>query len=174
MNTVFSFSSSFPYREIRALRHHSVQTGCGAHPASYLTGTGVRRLLPPVYSSKGVKLTTQHLVPRLRMCGAIRPLPQYVFMAWCFVLHVLQKSYVKLGRYPNVKSLNFNIWVINSRINGWTGHIARTRDMRDAHKILIAIHKGKRSLGRRKRRWGGNIRMNQRNRMARCRLDVSC
>jgi hypothetical protein len=31
-----------------------------------------------------VKLTTHfHLGPRSRMCGAIPPLPQYVFMAWC-------------------------------------------------------------------------------------------
>jgi len=34
----------------------------------------------------GVKLTTQsHLVPRLRTRGAVLPLPQYVFMAWCSV-----------------------------------------------------------------------------------------
>jgi hypothetical protein len=33
-----------------------------------------------------VKLTTHlHLVPRSRMCGAIPPLPQYAFMAWCSV-----------------------------------------------------------------------------------------
>jgi len=33
-----------------------------------------------------VKLTTHLLiVPRLRMRGAIPPLPQYVFMAWCLV-----------------------------------------------------------------------------------------
>jgi len=31
-----------------------------------------------------VKLTTHlHLVPRSRVRGAILPLPQYVFMAWC-------------------------------------------------------------------------------------------
>jgi hypothetical protein len=34
-----------------------------------------------------VKLTTHlHLVPS-RMRGAIPPLPQYVFMAWCLVQH---------------------------------------------------------------------------------------
>jgi len=26
-----------------------------------------------------------HLVPRLRMLGAIPPFPQYVFMAWCLI-----------------------------------------------------------------------------------------
>jgi hypothetical protein len=35
-----------------------------------------------------VKLTTHlHLVPRSRLRGAIPPLPQYVFMAWCLVKH---------------------------------------------------------------------------------------
>jgi hypothetical protein len=33
-----------------------------------------------------VELTIHlHLVPRLRMPGAIPPLPQYIFMAWCLV-----------------------------------------------------------------------------------------
>jgi hypothetical protein len=35
-----------------------------------------------------MKLTTLlHLAPRLRMLVAIPPLPQYVFMAWCLVIH---------------------------------------------------------------------------------------
>jgi hypothetical protein len=39
-------------------------------------------------NGQGVKLTTHlHLVPRSRMCGAIPPLPQYVFMAWSLVKH---------------------------------------------------------------------------------------
>jgi len=33
-------------------------------------------------SDRSVKLITQfHLVPRLRMCGVIRPFPQYIFKA---------------------------------------------------------------------------------------------
>jgi hypothetical protein len=43
-----------------------VQTGSGAHPASYPIGTGV--LFPGVKRGRGVTLTTHpHLVPRLRM-----------------------------------------------------------------------------------------------------------
>jgi hypothetical protein len=39
-------------------------------------------------SSQGVNLTTKlHLVTRLRMRGAIRPFPQYVFMAWYLIKH---------------------------------------------------------------------------------------
>jgi len=42
--------------------------------------------LPRGYSDRIVKLTSHlHPVPRLRMCGAIRPLPKYVFMTWCLV-----------------------------------------------------------------------------------------
>jgi hypothetical protein len=37
-------------------------------------------------SGRGVKLTAHpHLVPRLRMYGAILPLPQYAFMGWCLI-----------------------------------------------------------------------------------------
>jgi hypothetical protein len=36
----------------------------------------------------GIKLTIHlHLVPRPRMCGAMPPLTQYIFMAWCLVKH---------------------------------------------------------------------------------------
>jgi hypothetical protein len=49
--------------------HHRVQTGSGAHPASYANSYWVLLL-------RGVKLTSHlHIVSRLRMCGAIPPLP---------------------------------------------------------------------------------------------------
>jgi len=42
--------------------------------------------LPLGVKPPGVNLTSHlHLVPRSRMRGAILPLPQYVFMAWCLV-----------------------------------------------------------------------------------------
>jgi len=35
-----------------------------------------------------MKLTANlHLVPRSRMCGAVHPLPQFVFMPWCLAKH---------------------------------------------------------------------------------------
>jgi hypothetical protein len=45
----------------------------------------------------GVKLTTYfHLVPRIRMRGAIPPLPEYVFTAWCLVRYLyLYNAYFK-------------------------------------------------------------------------------
>jgi hypothetical protein len=44
----------------------------------------------------GVKLTTNfHLVPRSRMRGAIRPLPQYTFMTW-FLVKAQERLYLNL------------------------------------------------------------------------------
>jgi hypothetical protein len=60
--------------------HHRVQTGSGAHPASYPVGT--RGFSPGSKAAGGVKLITHlHLMPRSRMRGAIPPLSQYAFMA---------------------------------------------------------------------------------------------
>jgi hypothetical protein len=54
---------------------HHVQTGSGAHPASYPTGPSV--LFRLGQSSRSVKLTTRtYTVPSLRMCGALFPLPR--------------------------------------------------------------------------------------------------
>jgi hypothetical protein len=51
--------------------HYHNQTGCGAHSRSYVMETRA-----PGLSSQGMKLTTHcHLVPRLKMHGAIPPHP---------------------------------------------------------------------------------------------------
>jgi hypothetical protein len=64
--------------------HHRVQTGSGTHPASYSVGN--RGYFSGGKAAGVVKLTTDvHLVSRSRMRGAILPLPQYAFMAWCSV-----------------------------------------------------------------------------------------
>ena len=41
----------------------------------------------------------------------------------------------------------------------WAGHVARMEEGRSAFKILTGKPKGKRPLGRRRRRWEDNIRM---------------
>ena len=42
----------------------------------------------------------------------------------------------------------------------WAGHVVRTEEGRSAFKIVTGKPTGKRSLGRPRRRWEGNIRMN--------------
>ena len=56
-------------------------------------------------------------------------------------------------RSPNI------VRVINSRTSRWTGHVARMEEGRSASKILTGKSTGKRTLGRHRRRWEDNIRM---------------
>jgi hypothetical protein len=53
-----------------------------------LLSNGYRAFFPQCWFGRGVKLTTVlHLVPKLRMHGAILPTPPYFFMSWCFIKH---------------------------------------------------------------------------------------
>jgi hypothetical protein len=69
--------------------HHRVQTGSGAHSASYPVGTRGSFL--------GVKLPgreADHSPPysaEVKMCGVIPPLPQYAFIAWRVFTGVAQQ-----------------------------------------------------------------------------------
>ena len=47
--------------------------------------------------------------------------------------------------------------VINSRRMRWAGHVAHMR--RGAYRVLVGKPEGKRPLGRRRRRWEDNIKM---------------
>jgi hypothetical protein len=49
--------------------------------------------------------------------------------------------------------------VIKSRRSTWTGHVARMEEGRSTLKILTGTPTGKRPLGRPRRRWEDNIRM---------------
>jgi hypothetical protein len=67
--------------------YHRVQNGSGAHPASYPMGTRVS--FP---GCKAAGREADHSPPcsaggGQRMRGAVPPLPQYAFMAWCVVKH---------------------------------------------------------------------------------------
>jgi hypothetical protein len=41
----------------------------------------------------------------------------------------------------------------------WAGHVARIGEKMNAYRLLVGKPKGKRPLGRRRRRWVDNIRM---------------
>ena len=49
--------------------------------------------------------------------------------------------------------------VIKSRRMRWAGHVARMGEERGAYRVLVGKPKGKRPLGRPRRRWVDNIRM---------------
>jgi hypothetical protein len=41
----------------------------------------------------------------------------------------------------------------------WVGHVARVREGRDVYRVLVGRPEGKRPLGRPRRRWDDNIKM---------------
>jgi hypothetical protein len=51
------------------------------------------------------------------------------------------------------------IRLIKSRRMRWAGHVARMREKRNAYRIFVGKPEGKRPLGRPRRRWVDNIRM---------------
>jgi len=50
--------------------------------------------------------------------------------------------------------------MVKSRRMRWAGHVASMGDGRDVHRVLMGKPEGKRSLGRPRRRWEDNIKMN--------------
>ena len=49
--------------------------------------------------------------------------------------------------------------VVKSRRMGWAGHVARMREGRVLHRVLVGKPEGKRQLGKPRRRWEDNIKM---------------
>jgi hypothetical protein len=62
------------------------------------------------------------------------------------------------GLYPSSGVVR----VIKARRMRWTGHVARMGEVRGAYNILVGRPEGRRPLGRRRRRWEDNIRMDLR------------
>jgi hypothetical protein len=78
-----------------------------------LLSNGYQELFPWGYSGRGVKMITHlHLVPKSRMRGAINPLPQYAFMAWCLVKKRTETT------LPLPLSLNTK-WIAYICVNMW-------------------------------------------------------
>jgi hypothetical protein len=51
------------------------------------------------------------------------------------------------------------IGIIKSRRMRWAGHVARIGEKRTAYRLFVGKPEGKRPLGRPRRRWVDNIRM---------------
>jgi hypothetical protein len=55
--------------------------------------------------------------------------------------------------------------VIKARRMRWAGHVARMREVRGAYNILVGRPEGRRQIGRPRRRWEDNIKMDLRERV---------
>jgi len=61
--------------------------------------------------------------------------------------------------HSDLYSLPNIVRVVKSRIMRWAGHVARIREGRGVHRVLVGKPEGKRQLGRPRRRWKDNIKM---------------
>ena len=52
--------------------------------------------------------------------------------------------------------------VIKSRRMRWAGHVVRIGEEREVNRVLVGKQKGRRPLGRPRRRWVDNIRIDLR------------
>ena len=69
----------------------------------------------------------------------------------------LQKEELRdLYSLPNI------VRVVKSRRMRWAGHVARMGEGRGVHRVLMGKPEGKRALGRPRRRWKDNIKMDLR------------
>jgi len=59
-------------------------------------------------------------------------------------------------------SLPNTVRVVKSRRMRWVGHVARMGEGRGVHRVLVGKPEGKRTLGRPRRRWEDNIKMDLR------------
>jgi hypothetical protein len=63
------------------------------------------------------------------------------------------------GELHNLYSLPNIFRMMKSRNMRWSGHVAQMGAKRNAYRILIAKPEGKKPLGRPRRRWVNNIKM---------------
>jgi hypothetical protein len=59
----------------------------------------------------------------------------------------------------NLYSSPNTVGVIKSRRMRWVGHVARIGEGRVVYKVLVGRPEGKRPLGRSRRRWDDNIKL---------------
>jgi hypothetical protein len=59
----------------------------------------------------------------------------------------------------DLHSLPKMVRVVKSRRLRWAGHVARVGEERGVHRVLVGKPEGKRSLGRPRRRWEDNNKM---------------
>jgi hypothetical protein len=79
-----------------------------------------------------------------------------------FSAHTLFISYYKVIVFDpfDLYTLPHIVWVVKSRRMRWAGHVARVGEDRGVHRVLEGKPEGKRPLGRPRRRWKDNIKMN--------------
>ena len=87
-----------------------------------------------------------------RICKNPSVRPSFI-IASCVDPFLHNEELIDLHSLPNI------VRVVKSRRNRWAGHVARMGEGRGVHRVLIGKPEGKRPLGRPRRRWEDNIKM---------------
>jgi hypothetical protein len=69
------------------------------------------------------------------------------------------ESLSRKGHLEDCRRWEDNIKSVSKEMMRWAGHVARMREKRAAYRLLVGKPEGKRPLGRPRRRWVDNIRM---------------
>jgi hypothetical protein len=75
------------------------------------------------------------------------------------LLHLTEPRKLHNGELRDLYSSPSVITIVKSRRMRWAGHVARMGEKRNAHRLLVRKPEGRRPLGRPRRRWVDNIRM---------------
>ena len=85
-------------------------------------------------------------------------------VAW--KLKLRRVEHIPEGNLDTVATGNYDLYslpnivrVVKSRRMRWAGHVARMGEDRGVHRVLVGKSEGKRPLGRPRRRWEDNIKM---------------
>jgi len=71
------------------------------------------------------------------------------------------KGLTQFGFYVQIFTKFFNIKFRKNPFRmRWAGHVARMEKKKDVHRVLARKPEGKRPLGKPRRRWDNNIKMN--------------
>jgi hypothetical protein len=63
------------------------------------------------------------------------------------------------------RHVTINIYRDQVKKDRWVGHVARMGEKRNVYRILVGKPEGRRPLGRPRRRWADNIKIDLRERM---------
>ena len=61
--------------------------------------------------------------------------------------------------FTTVRERGYIVRVVKSRRMRWAGYVVRIWEGRGVHRVLVGKDEGKRPLGRPRRRWKNNIKM---------------
>ena len=98
-------------------------------------------------------------------CTHILPfdIMQSVHLIWlclmCFEIYIFNHCVFETIIYAVLYSSPNIVRVVKSRRMRWAGHVAHMEEGRGVHKVLVGKPEGKRPLGRPRRRWEDNIKM---------------